>query len=179
MQKRVAELGREITRDYRGQTPLFVGVLRAAAVFLADLIRHVDLTMQVDFVAVSSYGAGTATSGHVRLVKDLEADIEGRDVILVEAIVDTGLTVDFLLKSLQSRGLASIQVCSLLSKPSRRLVAVPVAYLGFEIPDLFVVGYGLDFAQQYRNLPFVAALRNGAEKAIATRHGVEAYDVDT
>lgn len=151
-------LGREITRDYRDKSPVLVGVLRGAAVFLSDLIRHVDLELQVDFIALSSYGSATETSGQVQLVKDLETSIDGADVILVEDIVDTGLTLNYLVGSLKSRNPASLRVCALLSKPSRRRVDVHIDYLGFEVPDSFVVGYGLDFDQQFRNLPYIGVI---------------------
>ncbi len=158
IQGRVRELGAAITRDYEDRSPLFVGILRGAAIFHSDLIRHVDLRLKVDFISVSSYGDATRTSGQVQLIKDLESGIQGEDVILVEDIIDTGLTASYLLRNLQSRGPASLAFCSLLSKPSRREVEVPIEYCGFEIPDEFVVGYGLDYAQKYRNLPFIGVL---------------------
>ncbi len=158
IKRRVRSLGKEITRDYRGRSPLLVGVLRGAAVFLADLIRHIDLELEVDFMALSSYGSATETSGQVQLLKDLENSIDGADVILVEDIVDTGLTLNYLVGNLKSRNPASLRVCALLSKPSRRKVDVIVDYLGFEVPDSFVVGYGLDFDQQFRNLPYIGIL---------------------
>jgi hypoxanthine phosphoribosyltransferase len=169
--RRVRVLGRQIGRDYRGTTPLFVGVLRGAAVFLSDLIRSTNLACHVDFIAMSSYGSATKTSGQVQLVKDLESSIEGRDVILVEDIVDTGLTLNYLVGSLRSRNPRSVRVCALLSKPSRRQIEVPLDYVGFEVPDQFVVGYGLDFDQQFRHLPYIAILRpdlaDGPESAAA------------
>jgi hypoxanthine phosphoribosyltransferase len=158
IQRRVRLLGKEITRDYKEKSPLLVGVLRGAAVFLSDLIRHVDLELEVDFIALSSYGSATETSGQVQLVKDLESSIDGADVILVEDIVDTGLTLNYLVGNLKSRNPASLRVCALLSKPSRRKVEVNIDYLGFEVPDSFVVGYGLDFDQQFRNLPYIGVL---------------------
>ena len=163
IRRRVGEMGAQITRDYAGRVPLFVGILRGAAIFHADLIRHVDLKVQIDFISVSSYGAATKTSGQVQLIKDLESSIEGMDVILVEDIIDTGLTVNYLLRNLESRGPTSLRVCTLLSKPSRRQVDVPMDYVGFEIPDRFVVGYGLDFDQKYRNLPFIGVLSQDEE----------------
>lgn len=163
--KRVVEIGRQITNDYLGRVPLFVAVLRGAAIFHSDLIRKVDLSLKVDFISVSSYGSAAETGGQVRLLKDLEADIRGLDVILVEDIVDTGLTLHYLAGNLADRGPASLRVCSLLSKPARRRVEVPIDYLGFEIPDEFVVGYGLDFDQKFRNLPFVAVLDREAVSA--------------
>ncbi len=151
-------MGHQITLDYAGKEPLFVGVLRGATVFLADLIRQVDLKLSLDFISVSSYGAATVSTGQVQMVKDLETTVRGLDVILVEDIVDTGLTLNYLLKNLRSRQPASLATCALLSKPSRRQVQVAVDYLGFEVPDRFVVGYGLDYGQKYRNLPYVAFL---------------------
>ncbi|HUV14244.1 MAG TPA: hypoxanthine phosphoribosyltransferase [Acidobacteriota bacterium] len=156
--ERVRNLGGEISRDYQGKQPLVVGVLRGAVVFHADLIRHLELNLKVDFMSVASYGPATDSSGEVRLVKDLETSILGLDVILVEDIVDTGLTLDYLLRNLNTRRPSSLRVCSLLSKPDRRRVEVPIDYQGFEVPDQFVVGYGLDFNQQFRNLPHVALL---------------------
>ncbi|MFQ5740538.1 MAG: hypoxanthine phosphoribosyltransferase [Acidobacteriota bacterium] len=158
IRQRVSEMGAQITRDYRGEMPVFVGILRGAAVFHADLIRHVDLRLQVDYISVSSYGAATRTSGQVQLIKDLESSIQDTHVVLVEDIIDTGLTINYLLRNLQSRGPRSVKVCTLLSKPSRRSVEVPVDYVGFEIPDKFVVGFGLDYDQRYRNLPFIGVL---------------------
>ncbi len=158
---RVRNLGREISRDYKGKQPLVVGVLRGAVVFHADLIRHLELNLKIDFISVASYGAATDSCGEVRLLKDLESSILGVDVILVEDIVDTGLTLDYLLRNLKNRRPSSLRVCSLLSKPDRRRVEVPVDYQGFEVPDQSVVGYGLDFNQQFRNLPHVALLNRG------------------
>jgi hypoxanthine phosphoribosyltransferase len=158
IQKRVVELGEEIARDYSGRSPLMIAVLRGAAVFHADLIRHIDLKLRVDFVSADSYGTAAESSGKVEFAKDVESDIQGLDVILVEDIVDTGLTVDYLLQKFRDRDPASLHTCALLSKPSRRQVEVPIDYLGFEIPGRFVVGYGLDYDQKYRNLPFIAAL---------------------
>lgn len=161
IQERVAQLGMQITRDYRGRSPLFVGILRGATVFHSDLIRHVDLKLAIDFIAVSSYGAATRSSGQVQLIKDVESSIQGVDIILVEDIIDTGLTINYLIRNLKSRHPASLRVCALLSKPSRRQVEVPIDYMGFEIPDRFVVGYGLDYNQRYRNLPYVSVLNHG------------------
>jgi len=158
IRNRVAELGDTIGRDYHGKSPLFVCVLRGAAIFHADLIRSTDLNLLVDFISVCSYGTSTESSGEVQLLKDLETSVQGRDVLLVEDIVDTGLTLDYLLRNLQSRRPQSMKVCSFLSKPSRRRISVSIDYLGFEIPDQFVVGYGLDHDQKFRNLPFVATL---------------------
>ena len=158
IQARIAELGREITRDYEGKTIHLVCVLKGAYTFLADLARHIDLPMTIDFLAVSSYGKGKSTSGEVQLTKDLDQSLEGKDVIVVEDIADTGLTLNYLVNMLRSRRPASLKVCAFLSKPARRQLEVAVDYIGFEIPDRFVVGYGLDHDQRYRNLRYVAAL---------------------
>jgi len=152
IQARIQEMGREIAKDYAGREPHLVGVLKGAFTFLSDLARSIDLPMTLDFIAVSSYGAATKTSGEVRLVKDLDQGLEGRDLLVVEDIVDTGLTLNYLLNLLRARGPRSLKVATLLSKPSRRLVQIPVDYVGFSIDDHFVVGYGLDFNEKYRNL---------------------------
>jgi hypoxanthine phosphoribosyltransferase len=152
IQARIAEMGREIARDYAGREPHLVGVLKGACTFLTDLARAVDLTLTLDFIAVSSYGAATKTSGEVKLVKDLDQGLDGRDLLVVEDIVDTGLTLNYLLNVLRARGPRTLKVVALLSKPSRRLVEIPVDYIGFTIDDHFVVGYGLDFNERYRNL---------------------------
>jgi hypoxanthine phosphoribosyltransferase len=156
---RVRELGEEISRDYAGRELLLVGVLKGAVFFLADLMRHIEIPCEVDFMAVSSYGSSTDTSGVVRILKDLDAPLEGRDVLIVEDIVDSGLTLQYLMRTLQTRGPASLEVCALLTKPERRLVETPARYVGFEIPDKFAIGYGLDYAERYRNLPYVATLQ--------------------
>jgi hypoxanthine phosphoribosyltransferase len=156
---RVRELGREISRDYAGRELLLVGVLKGAVFFLADLMRHIDIPCEVDFMAVSSYGSSTDTSGVVRILKDLDAPLEGRDVLIVEDIVDSGLTLQYLMRTLQTRGPATLEVCALLTKPERRVVETPARYVGFEIPDKFAIGYGLDYAERYRNLPYVATLQ--------------------
>ena len=158
LQRRVSELGADITRDYEGQDLLLICVLKGAVFFLSDLMRRIDLPCEVDFMAVASYGSSTDSSGVVRILKDLDAPIEGRHVLIVEDIVDSGLTLEYLLRNLQGRGPASLEVCALLTKPSRREVDLPARYIGFEIPDKFAIGYGLDHAEKYRNLPFVAAL---------------------
>ncbi len=158
LQRRVVELGEEISRDYAGRRLLLVGVLKGAVFFLSDLMRYIDVPVEVDFMAVASYGSATDSSGVVRILKDLDAPIEGRDVLIVEDIVDSGLTLQYLLRNLGSRGPRTLEVCALLTKPERRKVDLPTRYVGFEIPDRFVVGYGLDYAEQHRNLPFVAAL---------------------
>ena len=152
IQARIAEMGREIARDYAGREPHLVGVLKGACTFLTDLARAIDLSLTLDFIAVSSYGAATKTSGEVKLVKDLDQGLDGRDLLVVEDIVDTGLTLNYLLNVLRARGPRTLKVAALLSKPSRRLVEVPVDYMGFTIDDHFVVGYGLDFNERYRNL---------------------------
>jgi hypoxanthine phosphoribosyltransferase len=158
---RVRELGREISRDYSGRDLLLIGVLKGAVFFLADLMRHIEVPCEVDFMAVSSYGSSTDTSGVVRILKDLDAPLEGRDVLIVEDIVDSGLTLQYLMRTLQTRGPSSLEVCALLTKPERRLVEMPARYVGFEIPDKFAIGYGLDYAERYRNLPYVATLQLG------------------
>ena len=157
LQRRVNELGAQITKDYKGQAPLLVGVLRGVACFMADLMRHISLPVSVDFMSISSYEGDK--SGAVRILKDLDENVEGRDVLVVEDIVDTGMTLTTLLGYLKARRPASISVCALLDKRARRLVDVPLDYVGFEVPDEFVVGYGLDYRQVYRNLPFIATLQ--------------------
>ncbi|WP_183342468.1 hypoxanthine phosphoribosyltransferase [Conexibacter arvalis] len=156
---RVRELGREISRDYAGKEPLLVCVLKGAVFFLADLMREIEVPCEVDFMAVASYGSATQSSGVVRILKDLDAAIEGRDVIIVEDIVDSGLTLQYLLRNLTARGPASLSVCALLTKPDRLQVDLSPRYVGFEIPDRFAIGYGLDHGERYRNLPYVAALK--------------------
>lgn len=158
LQRRVAELGRRISEDYEGRDLFMVGVLKGAVLFLADLMRSVSVPCEVDFMAVSSYGSQTDSSGVVRIMKDLDAPIEGRDVLIVEDIVDSGLTLQYLMRSLRARNPASLEVCALLTKPERLRVDLSPKYLGFEIPNRFAIGYGLDHAQRYRNLPYVAAL---------------------
>jgi hypoxanthine phosphoribosyltransferase len=158
LQRRVAELGEEISRDYAGRSLLLIGVLKGAVFFLSDLMRFIDIPVEVDFMAVASYGSATDSSGVVRILKDLDAAIEGRDVLIVEDIVDSGLTLQYLLRNLGSRNPSTLEVCALLTKPERRKVDLPTRYVGFEIPDRFVVGYGLDYAERHRNLPYVAAL---------------------
>ena len=158
LQRRVRELGQEISRDYEGRNPLLVGVLKGAIFFLADLMREISAPCEVDFMAISSYGSSTASSGVVRILKDLDASIEGRDVLIVEDIVDSGLTLAYLMRNLGARNPASLEVCALLTKPERRKVDLAPRYLGFEIPDRFAIGYGLDHTERYRNLPYVAAL---------------------
>ena len=152
LEQRLAELGAEITRDYEGRAPLLVCVLKGAVMFMADLARHVDLPVELDFMAVSSYGSATKTSGVVRIVKDLDIDLSGRDVLVVEDIVDSGLTLNYLLKNLAARHPASLEVCALLLKEGQQKVEPTLRYVGFRIPNTFIVGYGLDVAERYRNL---------------------------
>jgi hypoxanthine phosphoribosyltransferase len=160
IQTRVAELGRQISAEYEGRTPFLVAVLKGAYIFLADLCRHLTLPHEVHFMAISSYGGkATQSSGVVRILMDLPASPEGRDVLIVEDIVDSGRTLDYILRNLRTRNPASIRVCTLLSKPARREIDVPLDYVGFEIPDEFVLGYGLDFDELYRNLPFIGVLK--------------------
>ena len=155
---RVAQLGAELTRDYAGREPVLVSVLKGSLIFLADLMRAMDLRSSIDLMEVSSY-AGTETSGQVRILKDLSKSIEGRDVVVVEDIIDTGLTLNYLLRYLAERRPASITICCLLDKPARRLAEIPIDYRGFTIPDRFVIGYGLDYEERYRNLPYIGVLK--------------------
>jgi hypoxanthine phosphoribosyltransferase len=157
LQRRVSELGEEISRDYEGGV-LLIGILKGAVLFLADLMRSLRISCEVDFMAVSSYGSSTDSSGVVRILKDLESSIEGRDVLIVEDIIDSGLTLHYLIRNLRARGPRSLEVCALLDKRERRRVDLPIRYVGFEIPDRFVVGYGLDYEQRFRNLDYVAVL---------------------
>ncbi|MBC7342133.1 MAG: hypoxanthine phosphoribosyltransferase [Clostridia bacterium] len=159
IQKKVAELGQKITEDYLGKDLLVVGILKGAIIFLSDLVRHINIPLTLDFVAVTSYGTSTSSSGVVRILKDLDTPVEGRHVLIVEDIVDTGLTLRYLVRTLQARRPASIRTCTFLDKPSRRTVKMHPDYNGFEIPDVFVVGYGLDYAEKYRHLPFLAVLK--------------------
>ncbi len=161
IQARVRELGARITRDYSGKSPHLICILKGASVFHADLVRAIDLGVSFDFIAVGSYGASTKTSGEVRILKDLDESIEGRDVLLVEDILDTGLTLNYLVQNLESRGPKSLKIVTLLNKPSRRLIEVKAEYVGFEVADQFVVGYGLDYNQRYRNLPDIRVLQLG------------------
>jgi hypoxanthine phosphoribosyltransferase len=158
LEHRVKELAAEISRDYADRELLLIGVLKGAVFFLADLMRQISLPCEVDFMAVSSYGSATDSSGVVRILKDLDVPIEGRDVLIVEDIVDSGLTLQYLMRNLGARNPASLEVCALLTKPERRKVELPIRFVGFEIPDRFAIGYGLDHAEKYRNLPYVAAL---------------------
>ena len=156
---KVGELGARITRDYRGKDLVLVSILKGALPFLADLMRAVPIPLSLDFLEISSYGTGTATSGVVRILKDLANPIESRDVLVVEDILDTGNTLTFVVDHLRSQHPASVRLCTLLDKPARRIVPIDVEYRGFEIPDKFVVGYGLDYAEKYRNLPFIGVLK--------------------
>jgi hypoxanthine phosphoribosyltransferase len=158
LQRRVKELGAEISEEYAGKDLLLICVLKGAVFFLSDLMRQIDVPCEVDFMAVASYGDATDSSGVVRILKDLDAPIEGRHVLIVEDIVDSGLTLQYLMRNLKARGPASLEVCALLTKPARRKAEVGAKYIGFEIPNRFVIGYGLDHAERHRNLPYVAAL---------------------
>jgi hypoxanthine phosphoribosyltransferase len=158
LEHRVRELAEEVSRDYADRELLLVGVLKGAVFFLSDLMRHLEVDCEVDFMAVSSYGSSTDSSGVVRILKDLDVSIEGRHVLIVEDIVDSGLTLSYLLRTLRARNPASLEVCALLTKPERRKVDLPIRYVGFEIPNRFAIGYGLDHAERFRNLPFVAVL---------------------
>ena len=159
LQKKVQELGAVITRDYAGTTPFLIGVLKGCFVFMSDLCRCIDLPCDIDFMAVSSYGNGTSTTGAVSITKDLSRDIEGRDVLIVEDILDSGVTLSYLKTYLLNRKPASVKICTLLDKPARRKADITAEYVGFTCPDSFVVGYGLDYAEKYRNLPFIGVLR--------------------
>jgi hypoxanthine phosphoribosyltransferase len=160
LQNRIGELGAEISDDYRGRDLLLIAVLKGAVFFMADLMRRIEVPCEVDFMAISSYGAGVDSSGVVRILKDLDISIEGRNVLVVEDIIDSGLTLSYLLRNLEAREPASLEICALLTKPARREIDIHCRYIGFEIPNKFVIGYGLDFAERYRNLPFVGVLRD-------------------
>ena len=162
IQGRIRELGAEITRDYAGREPHLVGVLKGALPFMVDLMRCIELSVTLDYIAVSSYGAATKTSGVVRILKDLDHDIECRDVLLIEDIIDAGLTLNYLLKNLRGRRPATLEVCALLQKEGIQQVRTQIKYRGFQIPPEFIVGYGLDFAERFRNLPYVATLKPDA-----------------
>jgi hypoxanthine phosphoribosyltransferase len=163
LQHRIKEMAAEVSRDYADGDLLLIGVLKGAVFFLADLMRQLDIQCEVDFMAVASYGSSTDSSGVVRILKDLDAPLDGRDVLIVEDIVDSGLTLQYLMRTLEARGPRSLEVCALLTKPERRKVDAPARYVGFEIPDKFAIGYGLDYAERYRNLPYVAALTGIAD----------------
>jgi len=159
IRKRVAELGAKITEDYKGKDLILVGILKGAVIFMSDLVRNIKMPIGMDFMAVSSYGRSATSTGEVRIIKDLDSSVENKDILIVEDIIDTGYTLAYLTDNIKKRGANSVKVCTLLDKPERRKVDVPVDYLGFEIPDEFVVGYGLDYAEIGRNLPYVAALK--------------------
>ncbi len=159
LRERIRILGEQITRDYQGKTPLFVGVLKGCFIFMADLVRACDVRCTVDFMVVSSYGDGTSSTGAVKIVKDLSENIEGRDVIIVEDILDSGNTLSYLKKYMEARKPASVRIVTLMDKPERRTADVTADYVGFQIPDAFVVGYGLDYQQKYRNLPYIGILK--------------------
>jgi len=159
VQARVAELGAQLAADYEGRDPVLVSVLKGSIIFLADLVRAMPIPLAIDLMEVSSYGASTESSGQVRILKDLSTSIEGREVIVVEDIIDTGLTLNYLLRYLHDKGPASIRICCLLDKPARRLAPIEIDYRGFTIADRFVIGYGLDYAERYRNLPYIGVLR--------------------
>lgn len=159
LKEKVKELGRAITEDYKGKTPFLIGVLKGCFVFMADVCREIDLACDIDFMAVSSYGNGTSTTGAVSITKDLSRDIEGRDVIIIEDILDSGVTLSYLKKYLANRNPASIKICTLFDKPARRTADIAADYVGFTCPDEFIVGYGLDYSEKYRNLPFIGVLK--------------------
>ena len=171
---RITELAEEVSNDYAGRDLLLIGVLKGAVFFMADLMRQISVPCEVDFMAISSYGGSTDSSGVVRILKDLDINIRDRDVLVVEDIIDSGLTLQYLMRNLRSREPSSLEVCALLTKPERREIEVPVRYVGFEIPNRFVVGYGLDHGERYRNLPYVAVLEEGADRS--QRRGAEPLD---
>ncbi|MDF2676054.1 MAG: hpt [Bacillota bacterium] len=159
LQDKVKELGNIITEDYKGKDLLLVCVLKGAVIFVSDLMKRIDLPLEIDFMAISSYGSDTKSSGVVRILKDLNSGIEGRDILIVEDIIDSGLTLSYLIENLKARGPKSVEICTILDKPSRRKTDIKIKYTGFQVPDEFVVGYGLDFAEKYRNLPYIAVLK--------------------
>ena len=160
IEKRVAQMGGEVAAAYEGTVPLLVGVLKGCVLFMADLIKHINIPLEMDFIGVLSYKGEYQSSGAVRIIKDLDNAIEGRDLLVVEGIVDTGMTIGYILRNLQARQPRSIRLCTFLDKPARRIVQVPIDFRGLEIPDRFVVGYGLDFRQRYRNLPYIGVLKD-------------------
>ena len=159
LQDKVKELGKQITEDYKGRNPLVICVLKGAFIFMSDLVKHIDVNIEIDFMAVSSYGSSTKSSGVVKIIKDLDVSVEGRDVLIVEDIIDSGLTLSYIIDVLERRNALSVAVVTLLDKPERRTVELEVEYKGFTLPDEFVVGYGLDFAERYRNLPYIGVLK--------------------
>lgn len=158
LQAKVKELGARVTEDYKDKNMLLIGVLRGGVVFMADLMRHIDFPVEIDFMQVSSYGSGTVSSGNVKILKDTETSVEGRDVLIAEDILDTGTTLHSLVELIKKRGANSVKICTILNKPARRKVELNADYVGFDIPDKFVVGYGLDYDQKYRNLPYVGVV---------------------
>ncbi len=159
LQNRVREIAKQIEIDYRDKDPVLIGILKGAVPFMADLLKNIHVPVRIDFMAVSSYGSSTESTGNVKILKDLDKPIRSQNVIIVEDIIDTGFTIDYLLKTLRVRKPKSIRVCTLLSKPERRIIEVPIDYKGFDIPNKFVIGYGLDYAEHYRNLPYIAVLK--------------------
>lgn len=159
LKNKIENLGKKITKDYKGEELVVVGILKGAFMFMSDLVKKIDLPITIDFISVSSYGNSTESSGVVRILKDLDHSIEGKNVLLIEDIVDTGLTLNYLLESLNNKGAKSVKVCTLLDKPDRRKVNVNIDYLGFEVDDVFIVGYGIDYAQKYRNLPYIGYIK--------------------
>lgn len=159
LQSKIKELGERITEDYRGKNLMLIGILKGAVMFLSDLAKNIKIPLMIDFMAVSSYGNSSESTGIVRIIKDLESSIEDKDILIVEDIIDTGLTLSYLTDNLKKRRARSVKIVTLLDKPERRKVDVPVDYVGFKIPDEFVIGYGIDYAEKYRNLPFVASLK--------------------
>ena len=159
LDERIKEMGHQIAEDYQGEPLTIVGILKGAVIFFADLARAIDLPLQMDFMSVSSYGSGTTSSGVVKIIKDLDADVTGRHILLVEDIIDTCITLAYLKEYLSNRGARSVKICTLLDKPTRREKAVHVDYIGFTMPDEFLIGYGVDYAENYRNLPYVASLK--------------------
>ena len=164
LQRRIKELGQEISKDYKGKDLLVICVLKGAVLFMADLVQNIDISLEMDFMAVSSYGDATQSSGVVRIIKDLDASIENKDLLIVEDIVDSGLTLSYLMELLKARGVKSLKVCSLLEKPENLVSKVNIDYVGFQVPDEFVVGYGIDYAQKYRNLPYIGVLKEEVYK---------------
>ncbi len=160
IEKKVTELGETISADYKDKDLLIVGVLKGSNVFMSDLIRKINLPIEIDFIVASSYGKSTKSSGVVKILKDLDYSVEGRDVLIVEDIIDTGLTLNYLMTNFESRGVNSVKICTLLDKPKRRKTELKIDYCGFEIPDVFIVGYGIDYAERYRNLPYLANLKS-------------------
>lgn len=157
--KRVRELGEEISKDYEGEELLLVGILKGAVIFMSELAQRINKPVEMDFMAVSSYGKSSTSTGEVRIIMDLDHSVEGKDLLIVEDIIDTGYTLNYLIDNLMKRGAKSVKICTFLDKPERRKVDISVDYLGFNVPDEFIVGYGLDYAEMYRNLPYVAALK--------------------